>query len=81
MEKPQLGVKLKGVGAGHYICCNVVLVADSGAELQAMLDVVDAYVSRWKISLTEERARSGSGEEGSKSELEDGEEIVEEVEK
>ena len=25
---------------------DVVLVADSGAELQAMLDVVEAYVSR-----------------------------------
>ena len=25
------------------------MVADSGAELQAMLDMVETYVSRWKI--------------------------------
>ena len=42
-----------------------------------MLDVTEAYVSRWKM--LEEQGR-GSGEEGSRSELEDGEEIVEEVE-
>ena len=28
---------------------DVVVVADFGAELQAMLDVVEAYVSRWKM--------------------------------
>ncbi len=28
---------------------DVVLVSDSGAELQAMLDVVEAYVSRWNM--------------------------------
>ena len=28
---------------------DVVLMADSGAELQAMLDVVEACVSRWKV--------------------------------
>ena len=28
---------------------DVVLVADSRAELQAILDVVEVYVSRWKM--------------------------------
>ena len=44
-----------------------VLVADSGAKLQAMLDVVEAYVSRWKIKRVE---RQGHGED-CKNELED----------
>ena len=30
----------------HMYADDVVLVADSGAELQAMLDVVEAHVSR-----------------------------------
>ena len=35
-----------------------VLVADSGAELQAILDVVEACVSRLKMKLTVESAGS-----------------------
>ena len=31
---------------------DVVLVAASGAELQAMSDVVVTYVSRWKVKLS-----------------------------
>ena len=31
---------------GHMYADDVVLVADSEAELQAMLDVVEAHVSR-----------------------------------
>ena len=45
------GGRLRGraagyVGCGRGIC---VKVADSGAELQAMVDVVEAYVPRWKV--------------------------------
>ena len=40
LERAQLGVKL-----ALMYTEDVVLVADSGAELQAMLDVVEAYVS------------------------------------
>ena len=57
------------------------LVADSGAELQAMLDVVEAYMSGCKIKFNSRKKQGhGSGEEGSRSELEDGEVIVQEVE-
>ena len=34
-----------------------VLVADSGAELQAMLDVVEAYVSRWKMKFNTRKSK------------------------
>ena len=47
LKRAQLGVKLQGCWCGALMYANdVVLVADSGAELQAMLDVVEAYVSR-----------------------------------
>ena len=48
LEGAQLGVKLEGCwcGALRY-ADDVVLVAGPGAELQARLDVVEPYVSRW----------------------------------
>ena len=47
LERAQLEVKLEGCWCrGLMYADNVVLVADPGAELQAMLDVVEAYVSR-----------------------------------
>ena len=55
----QLGVKLERCWCGALMYAdNVVLVPESGAELQAILDVVEASVSRWKMKLTVERARS-----------------------
>ncbi len=32
-------------------------MADSGAELQAMLDVVEAYVSLWKTKLNSRKSK------------------------
>ena len=37
---------------------DVALVADSGAELQGMLDAVEAYVSRWKMKSNSRTVRS-----------------------
>ena len=49
-ERTQLGVKLEGCWCGALMYADeVVLVADSGAELQAMLDVVEAYMLKWKM--------------------------------
>ena len=36
---------------------DVVLVADSGAELQAMLDVVEACVSRWEMTFNSRKSK------------------------
>ena len=36
---------------------NVVMVADSGAKLQAILDVVEAYVSRWKMKFNSRKCK------------------------
>ena len=46
-----------GVGAGHMYADEVVLVADSRAELQAILDVVEAYVSRWKMKFNYRKSK------------------------
>ena len=82
LERAQLGVKLEGCWHGAHKCADdIVLVADSGAEQQAMLDVVDAYVSRWKIKFNSRRSKvivMGKREAGVSWKI--GEEIVEEVE-
>ncbi len=60
---------------------DVILVADSGAELQAMLDVVEACVSRWNMKFNSRKNKVmvvGKREVGVSWEI--GEEIVEEVE-
>ena len=41
---------------GTLYADDVVLVADSGAELQAMLDVVEACVSRWKMKFNSRKS-------------------------
>ena len=47
-----------GVGTGALMYADdVILVAKSGAELQAMLDVVEAHVSRWRLKF-KKNARS-----------------------
>ena len=49
LERAQLGVELDGCWCRAFMCAgDAVLVADSGAELQAMVDVVEAHVSRWQ---------------------------------
>ena len=45
-ESSALGIKLEGYWCGaHMYTDDVVLVADSGAELQAMFHVIEAYTS------------------------------------
>ena len=47
LERAQQWVKLEGCWYGALMYADdAVLVADSGAELQAMLDVAEAYVLR-----------------------------------
>ena len=46
LERAQLVVELEVCWCRALMYADVVLVVDSGAELQAMLDVVEAYVSR-----------------------------------
>ena len=49
-EITQLGIILEGCWCGELTYADdVVLVADPGAELQAILDMVEANVSRWKV--------------------------------
>ena len=56
-ERAQLGVKLEGCWCGPLMHADdVVLVADSGAELQAMLNLVEAYVSRWKMKFNSRKS-------------------------
>ena len=60
---------------------DVVLVAASGAELQVMLDVVETYVSRWKMKFDSRMSKVmvvGEREAGVSWKID--EEIVEEVE-
>ena len=53
LERAQLGVKLEGCWCGTLMNANeVVLMADSGAELQAVLYVAGAYVLRWKMKFS-----------------------------
>ena len=82
LERANLGVKLEGCWCRTLRNADdVVLVADSGAELQAMLDVVEAYVSLWKTKLNSRKSKVmvvGKREAGVSGKI--GEEIVEEVE-
>ena len=60
---------------------DVVLVADSGAELQAMLDVVERHMSRWKMKYNCRKSKVmvvGKRDAGVSWKI--GEDIVEEVE-
>ena len=47
LERAQLGVILGECWRGTLMYTDILL-ADSGAELQSMLDVVEAHVSRWQ---------------------------------
>ena len=43
---------------GVVLCADdVVLVEDSGPELQAMVNVVEAYVSRWKTKFNSRKSK------------------------
>ena len=58
LERAQVGVKLEGCWCGALMNADdVILVADAGAELQAILDVVKAYVSRWKMLFNSRKSK------------------------
>ena len=60
---------------------DVVLVADSGAELQAMVDVEEAHVSRWKMKFKSRKSKvMVVGKREARVSWKIGEEIVEEEE-
>ena len=42
---------------GQMYADDVVLVAKSGAELQAMLDVVEAHVSMWRMKFNRRKSK------------------------
>ena len=48
-ERALLRVKLEGCWCGALTFADDVLMTDSGAEVQAILGMVEAYVSRWKV--------------------------------
>ena len=60
---------------------DIVLVADSGMELQTMLEVIQAYVMRWRMKCNRRKSKIivvGKREGGTSWKI--GEEIMEEVE-
>ena len=60
---------------------DIVLVADSGMELQTMLEVVQAYVMRWRMNFNSRKSKImvvGKREGGMSWKI--GEEIMKEVE-
>ena len=53
-----LGVKLEECWCGALMYAeDIVLVADSGMELQTMLEVVQAYVMRWKMKFNSRKSK------------------------
>ena len=52
LERENLGMKLSGVLCGALLYVdNLVLIAESGEELQKMLDMVGRYAQMWKFRL------------------------------
>ena len=50
LERRRLGVKVKGTWMGAcFFADDIVLMAESGKELQCMLDVAFKYANRWKL--------------------------------
>ena len=81
LERAQLGVNWKGVGAGHLCMLMMLFWWQTWGELQAMLDVVEPYVSRWMMKFNRRKSIVmvvGKRDAGVSWKI--GEEIVEEVE-
>ena len=82
LERAQLGVKLEERCCGTLMYVDdIVLVVDSGMELQTMLEVVQAYVMRWRMKFNSRKSKImvvGMKESGTSWKV--GEEIMEEVE-
>ena len=58
LERVQLGIKLDDCWRGaHMYADNIMLVADSGMELQTALEVVLAYVMRWKMKFNRRKSK------------------------
>ena len=58
MERVQLGVKLEVRWCGVLMYAdNIMLVADSGMYPQTMLEVVEAYVMRWRMKFTSRKSK------------------------
>ena len=79
LERARLGVKLEGFGVEHY-ADDVVLVADSGAGPQVMLNVVETHVSRWKMKFNSMKNKVMLVRKREAGVSWIGEEIVEEIE-
>ena len=82
LERAQLGFKLeeRWCSALMYVE-DIVLMADSGMELHTMLEVVQAYVMRWRIKFHSRKSKIvvvGKSEGGTSWKI--GEEIMKEVE-
>ena len=60
---------------------DIVLVADSGMELQTMLEVIQAYLMKWKLKFNNRKSKLmevGKREDGTSCKI--GEEIMEVIE-
>ena len=56
LERAQLGVKLEKHWCGNFMyAVDIVLVANSGMELQTMLEV--AYVMRWRMQFNSRKSK------------------------
>ena len=82
LERAQLGVKLEEHQCGVLMYVeDIVLVADSGMELQTMLEVVQVYAMRWRMKFNSRKSKIvviGRREGGTSWKI--GEEIMVEVE-
>ena len=58
LERAQLGVKLEERWCGALMYADyIVLVADTEMELQTMLEVVQAYVMRWRMKFNRSKSK------------------------
>ena len=82
LERENLGVKVSGVWCGASIYADdIVLIAESGEELQKMLDMVGRYAELWKFRFNARKSKVmvvGRKNSGEKWKI--GDEEMEEVE-
>ena len=58
LERENLGMKLSGVWCGALLYVdNIVPIAESGEELQKMLDVVGRYTEMWKFRFNARKSK------------------------
>ena len=82
LERENLGVKVSGVWCGALLYADdIVLIAESGEELQKMLDMVGRYAELWKFRFNAKKSKVmvvGKKNSGEKWKI--GDEEMEEVE-